>query len=308
MKSHLYLAAAFLFLINPPIFADDTDGLKVPTLTLKNGQTFEEVTLKKKNDSQASLFHSSGLATVALNDLPIEIAEKLGYSKEKAEALEKSRAEVEEQKKAAILDSIDFKGLRLRLPLSEIPSMIERTLWSYDNMDILLEQVDVKSPNTTLKLSTDSGKKVSKNGFTGDQLNDFAAIGKEGFGTNTFWYSWTTTKAQFVDGVLAQIKVFGSDWTADKLKTHTLRWLELAAEGLRKKYGEPTEVLIPLSKFNVLDAESGYVVYVSRWDIRNQTIYLGVLESESKFTPIIVFYDNALKMQIDSIEKGESKL
>jgi hypothetical protein len=109
----------------------------------------------------------------------------------------------------------------------------------------------LKNPNTTLSLDSDNVEERNRKGFTGDQSNDFAAIGKDGFGENAFWYSWQSTRAQFVDGQLAEIKVYGSDWTADKLKTHTLRWLELVDAGLRKKYGEPTKEIIPLLRLDM---------------------------------------------------------
>jgi hypothetical protein len=82
----------------------------------------------------------------------------------------------------------------------------------------------------------------------------------------------------------------------------------LADNGLQKKYGKPTEIIIPLKSFNILNAESGYMVFVSKWSIRNQTIYLGVLESDSKFAPMIIYYDDDLKERLESLGEGKSNL
>lgn len=289
-------------------FSTWAEDLKFPSITLKTGKTYEGVTLKKKSETQVSIIHSSGVATAELAELSDEVAEKLGYSKEKVEALEKARINAQEEQNAAIANALDFKGLRLRLPLTAVPALVVKTLWSYDDMDILLKKVDLKNPNTTLDLDADGEEERRQNGYSSDQASEFSSIGRDGVGDNAFWYAISDTRAEFLDGQLAQIKVYGPAWSADKLKSNTLRWLELAEAGLREKYGKPTEVIIPISKFNILNAESGYVVYVSKWKIRNQTICLGVSESDSTFTPMIVLYDDALKLKLDTLGEGKSHL
>lgn len=303
MKPFFVFTASIIFLLNLPCSGVE---IKLPSLSLISGKTYEGVTLKKKNDTQASLIHASGVATVALNDLPEEVAEKLGYSREKAEAFENEQIQNKQKKEQEIANALDFKGLRLRMPLNEIPALINNTLWSYDEMEILLERVDLKNPNTSLKLSTDDEKERNRRGlFTSEQSSEFSSIGRDGVGENAFWYGFFERRALFFDGQLAQIKVYGPGWTADKLKTNTLRWLELAEAGLTQKYGKPTEVIIPISRFSILNADAGYVVYTTKWRIRNQTIYLGVSESGSRFTPMIIFYDDQLKEKMDAHAEGK---
>jgi hypothetical protein len=299
------LAALFIALSQALATVDD---VRLQTLTLKNGNTYDAAVLKKISATQATLVHSSGVANVELDQLPDDIASKLGYSHENKEAAERAKKEIEQKQKAATADAIDFKGLRLRMPLTEMQSLVDKTLWSFDSIDILQKRVNLNSPYAHLSLQADDPNAPKNKAVTGDQYNTFRSVGKEGFGAGTCWYSWWDVYVQFVDGKLAMIHVSGLDRSADELKTDTLRWLEFAEAGLRKKYGDPAEVRIPLDKFTILDTLSNSVVFVSRWAVRGQTIYLGVSQSDSKFKPVIILYDDDLQNKFAELGKGESKL
>jgi hypothetical protein len=284
------------------------ETVKIETITLKGGRTFTGVTVTKKSDIEARVIHSSGVATVPLADLPADVAAKLGYPRAEAEAAAAARLKDEQAREAAIRDALDFKGLRLGMLLNQIPRLIEETLWTFNKMDVLMERINLKDPNARLSLDSDSIEERKKKGFSDTQAAEFSSVGRDGVGDNAFWYYISDVRVNFVDGKLAEIKVYGPSWSADRLKTSTLRWLELADNGLQKKYGKPTEIIIPLKSFNILNAESGYMVFVSKWSIRNQTIYLGVLESDSKFAPMIIYYDDDLKERLESLGEGKSNL
>ena len=206
-------------------------------------------------------------------------------------------------------DSLDFKGLKLLLSIKDLKRFFDSSLWCYEKQNIwLYGPPDLRQESQRIKLGLDEDNDLSKGGYTHEQKLDALAVGKVGVGADSQWVFWDSVYAVFYEGRIAKISVYGYDLPADQLKTRVLQWLELADRGLRKKYGEPSRVFFPLNNLNVLHSEAGFVTYIQRWDIGNQSITLGVVEGDFRYAPVIMYSDNELTKRMEEAAKGESKL
>ena len=277
-------------------------------ITLKDGRVFENSTIKKKGENMVSIIHSSGILSVPMKDLPDDVSIQLGYSHEEATKKEEAQLRQIEREKVEQAKSVSFKGLRLRMKLIDLPQFFQTTLWSFSSSLLELQTLDPKQYAISLRkldqninlsgVSWDEAD-ARKKGLTKEQQRDFYEIGCEGVGDNATSYRWDHVAATFHKGLLAEFQVKGESNSADELQTKTISWLTLAERGLRERYGIPTEVIIPVHKFSILDTEAGYAKYLVRWKIEEQTITLGVSTNDSKFRPVIIFSDLPLMSELN---------
>lgn len=84
-----------------PFLAVSVLAIELPKTLVANGQTYEGVTYQSHTPSRLSIMHESGVASLSIGSLPVELREKLGYSEEAARTAEQQAAEQQAQLNAA---------------------------------------------------------------------------------------------------------------------------------------------------------------------------------------------------------------
>lgn len=69
-------------------------GEEFPELTTKSGRTFKKVKINKVDDLRTGITHAEGGGSIAWNEMPDELADRLQFTKELADALYKEEHEV----------------------------------------------------------------------------------------------------------------------------------------------------------------------------------------------------------------------
>ena len=305
------------------------EDIKVPLVL--NGKTIGEMKIQKGKEAKVLSSDTDNIEILigtqrtsikkALTDFDarkqiiLDNEKKLSEQKQEEEKLKRESIEL---KRLEELKIVSFKGLKLRLPLSELKDLLYNTPWGIDKLkqSSYHDKYDFSDPNLEIELNKQANLGSNdwkscydkpKLFFTENEMEDFGLIGVKGTGQYNFVYEWDKCMARFHEGRLAEIRVKGHFRDATFLGEY-ITWLQLAKVGLKKKYGEPSDIYIPLEKFNILDTKSGYFVYLEEWRVHNQTIRIGISESDFKFAPIIVFSDDELMEKIESAGKAESKL
>ena len=83
-----------------PLSAVQETNTPIPALTV-NGATYSNATFGRVTPTTVSVFHSTGIATLQLNQLPLELQQKLGYDPNRAAEYEKTEHARLEQRRAA---------------------------------------------------------------------------------------------------------------------------------------------------------------------------------------------------------------
>ena len=71
-----------------------------------------------------------------------------------------------------------------------------------------------------------------------------------------------------------------------------------------KQYGKPT---VDYSYPSILNTSEGYYNYLSKWNLENKTIILGVLQRSFEYTPVIEIFDNKLMNEKNKEEEKQKR-
>ncbi len=91
--------------------------MKFAKLNTKSGKTYAGVTVREATPTHLKIFHASGIATIAIEDLPKDIQRFLKYDSVKA--AEYAEAQATEQKSLATAESRRRRAEWLKLPSSK---------------------------------------------------------------------------------------------------------------------------------------------------------------------------------------------
>lgn len=312
---HYFFLTILFFLLGSISYAQE-----IRELSTKAGQTYVQVTIQKVEPDGIRIFHSEGAIKIPFSDLSEDIQKQFNYGEKTAAELVAANKKAEQEreqthqtkqlnKNEKLSKSLDFKGLKLRLPIEDVGHFLKSSLWCYDRMGVFLgRKPDLSKQNQTIKLQIEGPEDAERKGFSKEQRNAILTIGRRGVGDEMKWHIWESAYATFFDGKIAEIKVYGTALPADQFKTRTLDWLQLAEMGLTEKYGEPKKRFFQLSDFNILKTETRYIKFISRWKVGDQTITTGVVEDDFRYAPVILYSDETLSARMEAASAGKSGL
>jgi len=180
--------------------------------------------------------------------------------------------------------SVDFQGLRLGLPLKELPVFVNQKQW----------KIVLGGFESSLNLNKLSQEVI---------IDGVREIGAEADKSN--YYNVEGVIASFYNGQLAQITVDGFQYPDFATAR---RWLDFAAAGLTKKYGHPQITESAIEKLTVASFKPGVFSPFLGWKIGSRLIILGGSGLHGRYMPQVIYTDIKLKEQMETTAKSESNM
>lgn len=190
---------------------------------------------------------------------------------------------------------LDFKGLRLGMTKEDIEHLIETTEWSCGHTFTRCVWED--SFQLFPQFHRDLGGPT-----------EFGTIGSKGPDGRKTYYRWTSASGSLYEGRVYDIDVHGPDVTADYIDSRLKPWLRIAYEGLVRKYGSPTRVILPIDAVNIFSFRPGFAVFLYEWVINRQRIRLQITTFEARYRGKINYTDLETEKKLEEASTTETTL
>jgi len=179
---------------------------------------------------------------------------------------------------------VDFQGLRLGLPLKELPAFVNQKKWKFA-LDAFQDSINTNKPSQAILI---------------DSVGDIGAEADK-----SFHYGVYGLLASFYNGQLAELTVGGPEYPE---LIRAQRWIGFAVAGISKKYGEPQQVIIPIENLTATNFQPGVVTHFLRWKVGSRMIILGGTGGRGRYQPQVIYTDLRLKEQMEKAAKSESNM